>query len=703
MEMTEFLAQLGRAESEQAKAALVAEFTFDKSPQFAADAARRCGFLPWFSEEIIQAQLAPDDRQRAAEAVEFTLGLPFVEQVTVGYAFHSQTRQGLIERYAERQPDEIVEAYRQALPVWEADWDDDDAAATAAISGLMVTGDHDHLISKMNEFVFRELGQNDLVKVNQMIEALNEVEAYPFVEPMPAMGRALIILSRALYQHFGESDYEAAIESYHLAQKAFVELGVPTVYYLISYLRGEAHASMKEYEEAIEQYDLAVARNPDSAYILRARGKAHTNSGDHEAAIADLDRAIELEPESSKSYELRGLAYLGLQDLKKALANYDRAVELNPDADSVHIGRGLVHTVLSNVDQALADLNRGLELNPDSVEGYFTRGTAYRAAGEWDLAIADYDQAITLKPDDANAYGARGRTYWLKGDTSQARDDLDQAIAIDPQNAQAYYYRGRVSAQEQDSKRAIADYDAAISIDPNYADAYYRRALEYVAKEENEKAMADLERAIELNPKESGAYWFRGLIYYARQDTGRAIADFSEVISQRPDYAEAYVYRGTVRHQIGQVEEAVADYSHVLEMEAPPEQRTAAFENLALIRRLDGQFREAVELLEQAIEISPDNPTAHVSLAACYRALGDEARYEAEAQRVRELMTGQSEYNLACMEAVLGNTDEALHLLETALEKGQVLIEWMRRDPDLASIREEPGFQQLLARYGGES
>ena len=63
-------------------------------------------------------------------------------------------------------------------------------------------------------------------------------------------------------------------------------------------------------------------------------------------------------------------------------------------------------------------------------------------------------------------------------------------------------------------------------------------------------------------------------------------------------------------------------------------------------------------------------------------------------------------YNMACTYALLGDRARALDLLEKDFEENHPSEqsrarqkEWAAEDPDLASLREDPGFQSLV---GGE-
>ena len=59
---------------------------------------------------------------------------------------------------------------------------------------------------------------------------------------------------------------------------------------------------------------------------------------------------------------------------------------------------------------------------------------------------------------------------------------------------------------------------------------------------------------------------------------------------------------------------------------------------------------------------------------------------------------GLVRYNLACHYALAGETETAIEKLREALERNPELTEWSKEDPDLASIREEPGYKALYSK-----
>ncbi|MFC1467283.1 tetratricopeptide repeat protein [Verrucomicrobiota bacterium] len=54
-------------------------------------------------------------------------------------------------------------------------------------------------------------------------------------------------------------------------------------------------------------------------------------------------------------------------------------------------------------------------------------------------------------------------------------------------------------------------------------------------------------------------------------------------------------------------------------------------------------------------------------------------------------------YNLGCSFALVGRKDESVEALSKAVEMGYDDYEWMKRDQDLAVLRDDPRFESLLS------
>jgi Flp pilus assembly protein TadD len=69
-----------------------------------------------------------------------------------------------------------------------------------------------------------------------------------------------------------------------------------------------------------------------------------------------------------------------------------------------------------------------------------------------------------------------------------------------------------------------------------------------------------------------------------------------------------------------------------------------------------------------------------------------------EGKKALELNPGDSlmMYNAACLYARLNDKRLAVETLKRSIDAGQEDFEWIKRDSDLDSIRDEPGYLELM-------
>lgn len=75
--------------------------------------------------------------------------------------------------------------------------------------------------------------------------------------------------------------------------------------------------------------------------------------------------------------------------------------------------------------------------------------------------------------------------------------------------------------------------------------------------------------------------------------------------------------------------------------------------------------------------------------------------HEAVAELLRPIVDANPQYpllayNLACLESLLGNTDDAIVHLRRSIEGSERFREYAKGDSDLDAIREEPAFRELV-------
>lgn len=118
-----------------------------------------------------------------------------------------------------------------------------------------------------------------------------EIKGYPKV--------LLKELSRVAYLKFKTGDFR-------LAESLFKGLSIidhSNWYYRAAL--GAIYQKQKLYEQAIEEYNMALTLNDKEITSLTNRGECYLHLENHQAALKDLRRAVELDPEDKNNWAKR--------------------------------------------------------------------------------------------------------------------------------------------------------------------------------------------------------------------------------------------------------------------------------------------------------------------------------------------------------------------------------------------------------------
>ncbi|BAY79681.1 TPR domain protein (plasmid) [Nostoc linckia NIES-25] len=302
--------------------------------------------------------------------------------------------------------------------------------------------------------------------------------------------------------------------------------------------RGETYRSMKQYTQALQDFDRAIELDPKDAWAMALRGVTYCSMERYPEAIQDFDRAIELDPKDVWAIAERGITYRIMKEYTKALQDFNRAIELDPKSAWAIAHRGETYRIMKQDTQALQDFDRAIELDPKSAWAIAHRGVTYRLMKQDTQALQDFDRAIELDPKYAWAIARRGVTYRLMEQYTQALQDFDRAIELDPKYTWAIGHRGEAYLMLKLYNEAFADFNYVIDL--NCDNWYlYNRALAYLALNQPDKARTDLVLAIKLakedyekDPKDWRNAFNLALYYLAAQYNQPAEQLYRYILSQ---------------------------------------------------------------------------------------------------------------------------------------------------------------------------
>jgi len=116
-------------------------------------------------------------------------------------------------------------------------------------------------------------------------------------------------------------------------------------------------------------------------------------------AIREYEAAIALNPNYARAHNALGNLYKDLGRVDEQIQEYKIALTINPDFAEAHFNLGNLYKDLGRVDEQIQEYKIALTINPDFAEAHYNLGVAYVEQGRLSEAIHEFEQALQIKPD----------------------------------------------------------------------------------------------------------------------------------------------------------------------------------------------------------------------------------------------------------------------------------------------------------------
>jgi TolB-like protein/Flp pilus assembly protein TadD len=281
-------------------------------------------------------------------------------------------------------------------------------------------------------------------------------------------------------------------------------------------------------------------------------------------------------------------------------------------------------------------------------------------------------------------------------------------------NVQAYdfYLRGQdylYRLTKRSVEYAIQLFEKAIELDPRYAAAYaacssaYGQMYQYFSRQEQyrDKAQEFSFKALMYDSNLPEAYAAMGLSYFIWGKFDEAASSGRKAIELDPDNFIAYWTLGRIQFSTGHFTEAVTLFQRAIEIKpafyVAHSDLKMAYTSLGRTAEALAATHRTLELLPNYLLQNPDDSRARMFYAIHLLEVGRKSEAVAEGDAALAMSPGDSVmlYNGACLYSQLGETKKAIATLREAIGAGVTNLGWMKNDPDLAPLRDDPEFQEL--------
>ena len=328
---------------------------------------------------------------------------------------------------------------------------------------------------------------------------------------------------------------------------------------------------------------------------------------------------------------------------------------------------------------AIKSFSDAIALSPSNAEAHANLASAYyenvarfgASPDQVDLAVASAERAIAVDPNFADAFQVLGAIRNMQGQPWEALLHLHRALELNPKAPLAISDFSLLWVCVGRPDLALPWAEAATRIEPSKVQGWHAAAEASVELCMDEQAERFYQRCLELRPSWMSAHCGLIRLHLLQGDFALAHRSFAEANSVQPDAICSLTLEAQIALFSGRYAEAEASY-----------------------RQLIGRKRDGFVRYYSAVSYL--SALGFLRLQAGDTAEGNAFMLEAESLHQTSSEGSEDIYDLAAIRAVQNRQDEALALLDRAINAGWNDYRATRLDPRFGCLRQLPQFDLLL-------
>jgi tetratricopeptide (TPR) repeat protein len=174
------------------------------------------------------------------------------------------------------------------------------------------------------------------------------------------------------------------------------------------------------------------------SWALNRRGQLNAEAGCEEEAIRDFDYAIAADGKRWRAFHNRGVLLAQAGQFEPAFDDFNTTIELKPNFAKAYSNRGALFVVAGNYKAAAEDYEQAIQMDPKLAIAHRGMARACHLMGDLEVARQHYDEAVELAPEDAYAVASRADVLTDLGQFAEAAAEYERAIKIDPRSGHAH-------------------------------------------------------------------------------------------------------------------------------------------------------------------------------------------------------------------------------------------------------------------------
>ena len=390
--------------------------------------------------------------------------------------------------------------------------------------------------------------------------------------------------------------------------------------------------------------------------------------GDYASAVLEFQDALSLDPSAGVYYAL-GKNYYGLNKLSLAIQNSRKAVELNPNQKEYFVLLSNVYSTARQFDSAAATLENALRLDSTDVELYYKLARLYEPSKPL-KAIETYEKVTAIIGPDWNVLIRVAELYEKLGNLDAAVLSIEKLVSLDPANISLQKILMDFYQKSNKFDKSLEVVNDILELTPDDLDARERKAQILISQDKWELAADEYNYILKQKDIPLDIKIRIGASYFSRSLKDSSLTkitkEFFKTIDKDTVDWQVKMFLGAVAINEKKDSAAIEYFKIVTEL---------ARWNVDAWIRLGGlyfdnkKYEEAVKVMDEAIELFPDDHTTNLILGLSLAQLDKHSDARPYLKKSVELnpndLTSLSSYAYTLSQ--LKENDQAVNYLKQAL------------------------------------
>lgn len=399
---------------------------------------------------------------------------------------------------------------------------------------------------------------------------------------------------------------------------------------------GSTYEQQKQYKDAITAFRRAIELDRDNLDAIRGLAENLQNDGQDKEALEQYQVIVAANPEDAQTYARIGEIYRKQGKYDLALTNLEKAQSLVPDLEEVSYDIATVYEIQGRYDDAVKILNTLLQ-KTDAPNGNYSQGdknnraiflerlgTVYRDNNNDAMALATFRKMLTLGDDNAqHGYQEIIDTYRGDKQWQQATDAAKEATDKLPNDRGLKMVYASQLADMGQPDEGIQQVKSLLKGDAGDREVYISLAQMYSRLKrwpEAQQALDDAEKLSTKDEDKQAVYFLRGATYEREKQYDKAEDAFRKILVTNPRDAATLNYLGYMLADRGvQLDQALNYITKAVDLDPA---NGAYLDSLGWAYFKLGKYDLAEVNLTKATQHMGDDPTVQEHLGDLYQKTG---------------------------------------------------------------------------------